>query len=219
MKFRTFIVLVTVLSALPLSGCASRYQDLLRDRDQQIRELQGSVAQLKAANEDLERQKATTAEQTPKNDNAKAQPAASDSALGDLRRELDGTDVRYVRGHISIGIEDSVTFDSGSVALKEGSHKILQKVASVLRAKYPDNRIYVEGHTDSDPIQKTKDKYRSNRHLSAERADAVASYLIEHGVPEQRIVVVGFGQYDPKVQGAGGKARNRRVEIVVGERM
>jgi flagellar motor protein MotB len=217
-KFRTFVVLVTVLSALPLSGCASRYQDLLKDRDQQIRELQGNVAQLKAANEDLERQKSAAAAEAPKND-AKAQPAANDSQLGELRRELDGTDVRYVRGHISIGIEDSVTFDSGSVALKDSSHKILQKVASVLRSKYPENRIYVEGHTDSDPIQKTKDKYRSNRHLSAERADAVAAYLIEHGVPEQRIVVVGFGQYDPKVQGAGSKARNRRVEIVVGERM
>jgi len=217
-KFRSFLALVTVLSALPLSGCASRYQDLLRDRDQQIRELQGSVAQLKAANEDLERQKATVAEEAKKGD-AKAQPAANDSSLGDLRRELDGTDVRYVRGRISIGIEDAVTFDSGSVALKDSSHKILQKVANVLRSKYPDSRIYVEGHTDSDPIQKTKDKYRSNRHLSAERADSVASYLIEHGVPEQRIVVVGFGQYDPKVQGTGSKARNRRVEIVVGERM
>lgn len=219
MKFRSILALGTLLSALPFSGgCTTRYQDLLRDRDAQIRELHGNVAQLKATNEDLERQAASA------RDASKAQPAdakaqPNDASLGELRRELDGTDVRYVRGRISIGIEDSVTFDSGSVALKDGSHKILQKVAGVLRSKYPDNRIYIEGHTDSDPIQKTKDKYRNNRHLSVERADAVAGYLTQHGVPEQRIVVVGFGQYDPRVQGASGKAKNRRVEIVVGERM
>jgi chemotaxis protein MotB len=44
------------------------------------------------------------------------------------------------------------------------------------------------------------------------RADAVARYLIEQGIPEQRLVIVGYGQFDPRDPSA--KERNRRVEIV-----
>lgn len=225
MFHRSMLALVSLLLALPMLGsCTTRYQDLLRDRDADIRELNGRIAQLRAANEDLERREASARGEADElrrqmEGMPKGQPA--DASLSDLRRELDGADVRYVRGRISIGIEDSVTFDSGSVALKGSSHRILQKIAGVLKSRYSDHRIYVEGHTDTDPIQKTKDRYRNNRHLSTERADAVVRYLIEQGVPERRLVVVGFGQYDPKRPGgdAGSKANNRRCEIVVGERM
>ena len=92
---------------------------------------------------------------------------------------------------------------------------MLRKVASVLKSQFSGKRYYVEGHTDSDPIVKTKDKYRDNRHLSTERADSVARYLIQQGVPESSIVVVGYGQHDPRDPKT--KARNRRVEIVVGD--
>ena len=126
--------------------------------------------------------------------------------------------MRYVRNRLSIGIDDSVTFDSGSTALKGSAHSLLKKVADVLARDYPDRRIYVEGHTDTDPITRTKDKFRSNRHLSVERADAVARYLIDScNVSERRVAVVGYGQFDPK--NSGSKAKNRRVEIVVGEQL
>ena len=85
-----------------------------------------------------------------------------------------------------------------------------------MKGQYAGRRFYIEGHTDDDPIQKTKDKFRSNRHLSVERADSVARYLISQGVPESKIVIVGFGQYDPAAA-AKNKAQNRRVEIVIGD--
>lgn len=219
MQFRTILALFSMFLVLPLfGGCTTRYQDLLRDRDAQIRELNGRVAQLKAENEDLERREGVARSEADEMRRLAAQPKAQpESGLDDLKRELDGADVRYVRGRISIGIQDSVTFDSGSVSLKDSSHRILDKIASVLTGKFGDHRIYVEGHTDTDPISKTKDKYRSNRHLSVERADAVARYLIQQGVPERRIVVVGFGQFDPKP--GGNKANNRRCEIVVAEKL
>ena len=90
----------------------------------------------------------------------------------------------------------------------------------MLKRRFPDRRIYVEGHTDADPINKTKEKFRSNRHLSAERADIVAAYLVDKcGLPADHVVVVGFGPHDPKTSGGadGAKSKNRRVEIVVGE--
>jgi chemotaxis protein MotB len=97
---------------------------------------------------------------------------------------------------------------------------MLRRVADLLRRDYAGRRIYVEGHTDTDPIVKTRGKFRDNMHLSTERADAVAHWLIENGdLPERQIAVVGYGPYDPRESGASAnaKAKNRRVEIVVGE--
>jgi outer membrane protein OmpA-like peptidoglycan-associated protein len=51
--------------------------------------------------------------------------------------------------------------------------------------------------------------------LSMERADAVRRYLVQQGVPESAIAVVGYGQHEPR--DGGRKERNRRVEIVVGD--
>jgi flagellar motor protein MotB len=211
MKFQRLVLVLVFAVASLLSGCTTRYQDMLRERDARIRELSGDVARLRGENDELQRRLTTQPM------NATAQPE-SRSLLTELQNEIgEGADVRYNRGRISIGVEDSVTFDSGSTALKTSAHRTLQNIAGVLQSKFAGRRIWVEGHTDSDPIQRTKDKFRSNRHLSMERADAVATYLIRQGVPESAIVVVGYGQFDPRDPGV--KARNRRVEIVVGDAM
>ena len=119
-------------------------------------------------------------------------------------------------GRISIGVEDSVTFDSGSTVLKDSANKVLSNVVSVLNKRFAGHRLYIAGHTDSDPISRTKDKYRDNMDLSCERADAVRRALSKLGIAESAMVVVGYGQFEPR-DGKGGKASNRRVEIVVGE--
>lgn len=223
MQLRRSAAWICCLSLFVLTSCTARYQDLLRDRDAQIRELNGRVAQLRATNDDLERQKNQAEQEADMlrqrmQDASVARPVESD--LSGLQDRLPDTEVRYSRGRISIGIENAVTFDSGSTALKNSAHQVLRRVAEVLKSDFNGRRIYVEGHTDSDPIRRTKDKYRDNRHLSVERADAVARYLISQcGIPESRIVVVGFGPHDPRATGGtdAAKGRNRRVEIVVGE--
>ena len=136
--------------------------------------------------------------------------------LNDLQRDLGSdADVSYRRGRISIGVNNRVTFSSGSTLLKNSSHQVLRGVAKVLKSQFAGRRFFVEGHTDTDPIKKTKDKYSSNRDLSMQRADSVAKYLISQGVPESSIVTVGFGQFDPLDRSK--KDVNRRVEIVVGD--
>lgn len=210
------------------SGCTAKYQDLLRDRDAQIRELNDQLADLRAANADLERREREARERlgelredlAAKAAGATARPEGKD--LERVRKDLPDLDVRYDRGRISIGIDSTVTFESGSIALKKSAHRVLRRVAEVLKSQFPNRRIYVEGHTDSDPIRRTKGRFRSNRHLSAERADIVAEFLVrECGIPANRIVVVGYGEHRPRVAGTSraAKAKNRRVEIVVGEPM
>lgn len=201
------LLAISSLAALSLTGgCTSKYQELLRDRDAQIRELNGRVASMRAEKDDLERQLAAERSQPKPVAEAAFRP-------GDLQNELGSeASVSYRNGRLAIGVEDSVTFDSGSDKLKDTAHRILKKIVSVLNRDFDNSKIFVEGHTDNDPIQKTKDKFTSNRHLSVMRADAVARYLIEQGIPEQRIVIVGYGQFDPKDPKT--KERNRRVEIV-----
>lgn len=210
MQFRSAKLLVTLVALSMLGSCTSRYQDLLRDRDNEIRTLNGRVAALRAEKDDLERQMANEKSATPAVQPENA--AFTDNSKG-LQAELGNeVTVDYRKGRLSIGVDDTVTFDSGSDVLKGSASRVLKKVADVLRRDYGDCKIYVEGHTDSDPIQKTKDKYKDNRELSAKRANAVARFLIEQGLPESHIVIVGYGQFDPR--DPKSKERNRRVEIV-----
>ena len=210
MLFRKSILILSLVLSSFATSCTTRYQDLLRDRDERIRELDGQVARLRGENEDLMRRSAAPAptEATAKPENPKLIDEIID-AVGD------GANVRYSGGRISIGVDSSVTFDSGSTSLKDSSHRVLRNVANVLKERFSGRRFYIEGHTDNDPIQKTKDKFRDNRHLSMERADAVRRYLVQQGVPDESIAVVGYGQFAPVDR--KNKDRNRRVEIVVGE--
>lgn len=209
---KSILVLLAAVVSLT-AGCTTRYQDMLRDRDERIRELSADIARLRNENDELQRRG-----DLPAPAEAALPREQSPTVLNQIQDEVGGdASVSYRRGRISIGVEDSVTFDSGSTKLKTSASRVLDNVAGVLKSRFAGHRFYIEGHTDSDPIRKTKDRFRSNRHLSAERADAVATYLIEHGVPEANIVVVGYGPHDPR--DPRSKAKNRRVEIVVGDSM
>lgn len=111
---------------------------------------------------------------------------------------------------------NDVFFVSGSDALsKDGKATLDMIVEELNRLEGP---IRVDGHTDSDPVVKTKDKYPfGNIQLGASRAISVRSYLVERGIPEERIWIASHGPYKPVVKGdtADAKSRNRRVEILV----
>ena len=129
-------------------------------------------------------------------------------------------DVEVVRGPEGpvVRIKDSVLFDSGSEEVKAGGATILRGIAEEIAAK-PSKGIRVEGHTDNDPVTRTKDRYPlGNLQLSAARAVRVASILIREGrIPAEKVSVAGFGEWRPIAGNttAEGKRRNRRVEIAV----
>ncbi|MHC5077322.1 MAG: OmpA/MotB family protein, partial [Planctomycetota bacterium] len=91
----------------------------------------------------------------------------------------------------------------------------LDHINSVLRSKYGGRQIDVVGHTDSDPIKKSS--WQDNWELSAQRALSVLRYLVKQGISSEQIRAVGRGESQPIASNssASGKARNRRVEIVV----
>jgi chemotaxis protein MotB len=128
-----------------------------------------------------------------------------------------GYDVKFnaAEGTITVTLPDAILFDSGKAELKKTSIAELDHIQSVVREKYAGRQIDVVGHTDTDPIKKSK--WTDNWELSAERALTVVRYLIKRGIPDDKIRAIGCGEARPITSNdtAAGKTKNRRVEIVV----
>lgn len=119
------------------------------------------------------------------------------------------------KGTITVTLPNAILFDSGKAELKKATSTELDHIQSVLRDRYAGKRVDVVGHTDTDPIKKSK--WKDNWELSAQRSLSVLRYLVKRGSPEEKIQAVGCGESQPIASNsnASGKARNRRVEIVV----
>lgn len=102
-----------------------------------------------------------------------------------------------------------VNFLTDSDQLTGQSLAILDGVAATLTAN-PDIRVQVAGHTDSQG----EDVY--NKDLSQRRAASVVNYLVGKGVASDNLQPAGFGEEQPVADNgtAGGRAENRRVELV-----
>jgi chemotaxis protein MotB len=106
-------------------------------------------------------------------------------------------------------ISGDVLFGPGQTTIKPEARRELDRVASTIRRDYSGRSVRVEGHTDSDPIRKSK--WGSNQALSKARADSVRDYLASKGISRSLIETVGRGSSEPRKS----KAASRRVEIVV----
>jgi outer membrane protein OmpA-like peptidoglycan-associated protein len=103
-----------------------------------------------------------------------------------------------------------VLFDFNKYTLKPEAREKLAKVSGILLS-YPGLTLQVEGYTDNIG----SDEY--NQKLSEERADGVRQYLVAQSVPDGNITAKGYGKSDPVADNStnGGRAQNRRVELVV----
>lgn len=142
----------------------------------------------------------------------KAQLSAP-GADGEQIPGIEGVDVSVTReGNLSMSVAGDVLFASGSTTINKTAEATLAKIADVLKQNYGAKAIRVEGHTDTDPISKTKNLYADNRDLSLKRAYSVTKFLETRGVQPERMETVGHGQYKPR---SSNKKDNRRVEIIV----
>jgi chemotaxis protein MotB len=129
-----------------------------------------------------------------------------------------GASVRIKDGKIAVMLPSSVFFNSGQATLKKKAKSSLTKVCNAIKNDFPYGTIRVEGHTDSDPIKRTRSLYGSNWELSAKRAANVLHFLVgKCGLDSERLYIAGFGEYQPIASNNSkkGKKQNRRVEIVI----
>jgi len=112
-------------------------------------------------------------------------------------------------GRIVAEMSGDVLFDPGQTTVKAVARKRLDSIANEIKRKYSGSSIRIEGHTDRDPIRKSK--FASNQALSDARAESVRSYLASKGISSSRMEAVGMGSSQPK----STKAASRRVDIVI----
>ncbi len=120
--------------------------------------------------------------------------------------------------------QSEVLFASGSADLGDSGREQLRTLASTLReiaATIPsdiDWVLRVDGHTDKRPIHTAQ--FPSNWELSTARATSVVKFLIEAGLPPNRLVAAGFGEFQPLDlrDDEIGYRRNRRIEFKLTQR-
>jgi flagellar motor protein MotB len=132
--------------------------------------------------------------------------ASNDPAMAGIEATYDKS-----RGTLTVNLPGEVLFEPGKATLKTSAHATLDKIAAAIKKDYAKKTVYIDGHTDADPITKTKDTWEDNWDLAAARANAVRRYLSTHGVDQKLMNLRAFGPNHPK----GSKPTSRRVEIVV----
>ena len=115
-------------------------------------------------------------------------------------------------------LTDRVVFDSGSADLKPAATPILGQIATLLRAQGGGRQIQVDGHTDNVPVG--SGEFRDNWDLSSARAASVVRFFIHSGLRPWLLSAGGFAANHPVLSNATaqGRARNRRVEILLARR-
>jgi len=135
-----------------------------------------------------------------------------DRQEAELREQLssDGITITNTGDRLIVSLPNDITFATDSFEVRPGLRADVGRVAAHLN-RYPDMTVRVVGHTDSDG------EAAYNIGLSKRRANAVADILQAGGVSYGRIVTIGRGEEEPIASNltAEGKARNRRVEIVM----
>jgi len=137
-------------------------------------------------------------------------------ALGN-RQDIEIVGDRFV-------FRSEVLFNSGSADFSLAGRVQLTILADALKdiaAKIPANLpwvLRVDGHTDRVPIRTAQ--FPTNWELSTARATAVVKYLIDLGLPPDRLAAAGFGEFQPRDprEGAEANARNRRIEFKLTDR-
>ncbi|ETZ04968.1 OmpA family protein [Holospora undulata] len=117
------------------------------------------------------------------------------------------SEVLFEMGSAQVGPNGREALRNFAIALKKISVSIPKDINWVLR---------VDGHTDRHPLKETS-RFKNNLELSVARALAVVTFLKEQGIPEQRLVAAGFGEFHPLKAGQFSD-KDRRIELVLDDK-
>jgi outer membrane protein OmpA-like peptidoglycan-associated protein len=120
-------------------------------------------------------------------------------AVANARRTEDG---------ILVDLKSSLLFTTNSAVIRPAAVEQVAKLGDIL-AKYPDDRIRIQGHTDCTGLAAYDEQ------LSLHRAEAVRDVLASRGVNQRQMLVEGAGKSHPIADNSTpeGRAQNRRVEL------
>jgi chemotaxis protein MotB len=190
-----------------------------------IVDLRTRVSELEKENEDLRQRvdrlrSEAEALERQREEEKKEMKATYDDLLEGMKVEIEKGQITItqLKGKLKVNMLDEILFDSGKTTIKPEGVEVLERVGEILR-NVKERAINVEGHTDNVPIgPELAKKYPTNWELSAARATNVARYLQEKiGIDPTLLSATGYGEHHPvdSNETEEGKARNRRIEIVL----
>src|SRR6185437_9711451 len=173
---------------------AEREADRLREEQDNLAALNAEQARAEQAERELARLRA-------EHDKSRAELTSTLSRLAKVRDEARG---------VIVTLPGNIYFNPNKADVKPAMQMQLTKIAQALAA-VPDQKLLIEGHTDSDG----PNEY--NLSLSESRAESVQKILLAGGIAAERMEIKGFGESKPIAGNStpAGKAQNRRVEIVI----
>ncbi|QBN19165.1 OmpA/MotB family protein [Flavobacterium nackdongense] len=176
----------------------AREQEELNKKNQRLQELEALIA---AKEESMRKLKETLSK-----------------ALNSF--EGKGLTVEQKNGKVYVSMENKLLFKSGSWAVGTEGKTAVVEVGKVL-GDNPDISVLIEGHTDDDPFGGSG-PIADNWDLSTKRATAIVAILSENkAVNKQNLTAAGRGEFSPLASNATaeGKAKNRRIEIILTPRL
>jgi chemotaxis protein MotB len=127
-----------------------------------------------------------------------------------------GLSVEQRDGKIYVSMKNKLLFQSGSWSVGNTGKQALKQLGSVLVAN-PEIAVLIEGHTDSDPYI-GNDNLSGNWDLSTKRATEIVKLLLKNNkIKAENLTAAGRGQHQPLATNktAAGKAKNRRIEVIL----
>lgn len=181
-------------------------------------QLQTTTDQMLAQRNDNEQLKAQSSQLVSTiQQRAGAEIRSNNSLLKNLAvKQIGGLEVRQDGDVIRIEIPADRLFMPGSNYLQSGAEALIETVGADLRKNFPGHIIGIEGHTDDQATH--SQQFPTGHHLSSAQALAVYNALVQRGtLGASELFVIGHGPNHPVVSNASeaGKARNRRIEMVV----
>jgi chemotaxis protein MotB len=131
-----------------------------------------------------------------------------------------GLTVEQKNGKVYVSMENKLLFNSGSWSVGAEGKKAVVELGKVL-GENPDIAVLIEGHTDNDPYVGSG-PIADNWDLSTKRATAIVAILSENkAINKKNLTAAGRGQFSPLAgnETAEGKAKNRRIEIILTPRL
>jgi flagellar motor protein MotB len=129
---------------------------------------------------------------------------------------LSGAETRFDGGVVRIEIPADRLFEPGTANLLPGGAATLTQAAEEIEKVYPGHFLGIEGHVDTEPLQNAS--FGSLHELTAARAAAVFDFFTARTpLGQKRLFIVAHGSNHPVVSNAtaAGRARNRRIELVI----
>lgn len=142
--------------------------------------------------------------------------ADKDRQIADLQSEIDRLKSQSSNTPYTITVLDGLLFDPGKAVIKQSGKAVLDEVVKYIEQNFPNRKMVIQGHTDSDPIKASN--WKSNWELGAARALAILHYInANSSIPAEAMSAETCGEYKPVATNgtSEGKQQNRRCVFVI----